>query len=43
MKRLVVGAAVLVAAGWTASAEAADLSYKQRTPYTVNQPLNAYS
>ena len=43
MKRLVVGAAVLVAAGWTASAEAADLNYGQRAPYTVNQPLNGYS
>lgn len=43
MKGLVVGAAALVAAGWTASVEAADLSYGQRAPYTVNQPLNAYS
>lgn len=43
MKRLFVGAAALVAAGWTASAKAADLSYGQRAPYTVNQPLNAYS
>ncbi|MCK1737368.1 porin family protein [Bradyrhizobium sp. 138] len=43
MKRLVVGAAALVAAGWTASAQAADLNYGQRAPYTVNQPLNAYS
>jgi outer membrane immunogenic protein len=43
MKRLVVGAAALVAAGWTASAKAADLNYGQRAPYTVNQPLNGYS
>ncbi|UPJ73952.1 outer membrane protein [Bradyrhizobium sp. 187] len=43
MKRLVVGAAALAAVGWTASAEAADLNYRQRAPYTVNQPLNAYS
>jgi outer membrane immunogenic protein len=43
MKRLVVGATALVAVGWTASAVAADLSYGQRAPYTVNQPLNAYS
>ncbi|MGT2438121.1 outer membrane protein [Bradyrhizobium betae] len=43
MKGFVVGAAALAAAGWTASAEAADLSYGQRAPYTVNQPLNAYS
>jgi outer membrane immunogenic protein len=42
MKRFVVGAAALAAAGWTASAEAADM-YGQRAPYTVNQPLNAYS
>jgi outer membrane immunogenic protein len=40
MKRLVVGLAAVVAAGWTASAEAADLNGR---PYTVNQPLNAYS
>ncbi|BBO02872.1 porin family protein [Bradyrhizobium ottawaense] len=38
-----MGAAALVAAGWTASAEAADMNYGQRAPYTVNQPLNAYS
>lgn len=43
MRGFVVGAAALVAAGWTASAEAADLNYGQRAPYTVNQPLNAYS
>jgi outer membrane immunogenic protein len=43
MKGLVVGAAALAAVGWTASAEAADLNYGQRAPYTVNQPLNAYS
>jgi outer membrane immunogenic protein len=43
MKRLVVGAAALAAVGWTASAEAADLNYGQRAPYTVNQPLNGYS
>jgi outer membrane immunogenic protein len=43
MKRFVVGVAAVVAAGWTASAPAADLNYGQRAPYTVNQPLNAYS
>src|SRR5438309_2890558 len=43
MKRLVVGVAGLAAAGWAASADAADLSYGARAPYTVNQPLNAYS
>jgi outer membrane immunogenic protein len=43
MKRFVVGAVALVAAGWAAGAAAADLNYGQRAPYTVNQPLNAYS
>ncbi|WP_338320198.1 outer membrane protein, partial [Bradyrhizobium ottawaense] len=43
MMRLVVGAAALVAAGGTASAEAADMNYGQRATYTVNQPFNAYS
>lgn len=43
MKRFVLGVAAVVVAGWTASAEAADLNYGQRAPYTVNQPLNAYS
>ena len=43
MKRFVVAAAALVAAGWAAGADAADLNYGQRAPYTVNQPLNAYS
>jgi outer membrane immunogenic protein len=43
MKGLVVGAAALVAAGLTGAAGAADLGYGQRAPYTVNQPLNAYS
>jgi outer membrane immunogenic protein len=43
MKRFVVGAAAVIAASWTASAVAADLNYGQRAPYTVNQPLNAYS
>jgi outer membrane immunogenic protein len=41
MKRLVLGA--LIAAGWTASTEAADLNYLPHGPYTVNQPLNADS
>jgi len=43
MSRIVWGTVVLIAAGWTASAQAADLSYGSRGPYTVNQPLNAYS
>ena len=30
-------------AGLTASAQAADIPYGSRAPYTVNQPLNAYS
>ncbi len=43
MKGFIVGMAALAAAGWTASAEAADMNYGGRAPYTVNQPLNAYS
>ena len=43
MKRLVSGAVALLAAGWTGSAPAADIPYQSRAPYTVNQPLNAYS
>jgi outer membrane immunogenic protein len=42
MKGFVWGALALAVAG-TASARAADLSYGSRGPYTVNQPLNAYS
>ncbi len=41
MKKFLLAVAS-VAAGWTASAQAADL-YAPRAPYTVNQPLNAYS
>ena len=36
-------AAASIAAAWTVSAQAADLPYGSRGPYTVNQPLNAYS
>ena len=43
MSRIVLGAAALIAAGSIASAQAADLSYGSRAPYTVNQPLNMYS
>jgi outer membrane immunogenic protein len=43
MSRIVLGAAALVVAGWTASAQAADLPYAPHAPYTVNQPLNSYS
>jgi len=41
MSRIVLRAVASIAAVWTASAQAADLPY--RAPYTVNQPLNAYS
>jgi outer membrane immunogenic protein len=41
VKRFILGAVAF--AGWTASAQAADLPYGSRAPYTVNQPLNAYS
>jgi outer membrane immunogenic protein len=43
MKRFVSGAVALIALIGTASAQAADFSYGSRAPYTVNQPLNAYS
>ena len=36
-------AAALMTAGLTVSAQAADIPYGSRAPYTVNQPLNAYS
>jgi outer membrane immunogenic protein len=41
MSRIAFGAAALI--GLTVSAQAADLPYGSRGPYTVNQPLNAYS
>jgi outer membrane immunogenic protein len=40
MRRLISGAVALIAAGWTASVEAADLPCGSRAPCTVNQPLN---
>src|ERR1700744_1197536 len=45
MNRIVLGAVAVIAAGWTVSVQAADLpyQYQSRAPYTVNQPLNAYS
>ena len=43
MSRFILRAAALIAAVWTLSAQAADLPYGSRAPYTVNQPLNAYS
>lgn len=42
MKGFVWGTLGLVLAG-TVSAHAADFAYGSRAPYTVNQPLNAYS
>ena len=43
MGRFVLRALALIAVSWTMSAQAADLNYGSRAPYTVNQPLNAYS
>ena len=43
MSRIVLRAVASIAAVWTVSAQAADLPYGSRAPYTVNQPLNAYS
>jgi outer membrane immunogenic protein len=43
MSRVALSAVALIAAGWTASAQAADLPYGSQAPYTVNQPLNFYS
>lgn len=41
MSRIAFGGVALLAA--VSSAQAADLSYGSRAPYTVNQPLNIYS
>ncbi|MGJ4930703.1 outer membrane protein [Bradyrhizobium sp. HKCCYLS2038] len=47
MNRFLVGAAAAAGLGAAAfgsgSAQAADLGYGRQAPYTVNQPLNAYS
>ena len=43
MKRFAVVAAALSLAGMIQPAKAADLSFAPRQPYTVNQPLNAFS
>src|ERR1700682_5599610 len=43
MSRFVFRALALMTAGWTMSAQAADLNDGPRAPYTVNQQLNAYS
>src|SRR3954469_21077669 len=42
MSKLAYAAVACLAAGLT-SAHAADMNYGSRAPYTVNQPLNAYS
>ncbi len=42
MKRVALSAMGLALLGFAADAEAADI-YAPRAPYTVNQPLNAYS
>ena len=43
MKKVSLSTVALMLAGWTTSAQSADLSYSPRGPYTVNQPLNAFS
>lgn len=43
MSKLVLRAVALIATCWTISANAADMNYGSRAPYTVNQPLNSYS
>ena len=43
MTRFVLRVAALMAVASTTSAVAADMNYGSRAPYTVNQPLNAYS
>jgi len=43
MKRLIFGTVMSIVLGWTMLASAADLPYGSRAPYTINQPLNAYS
>jgi outer membrane immunogenic protein len=43
MRRLASGAVALCIGGWVVSADAADFSYAPPQPYTVYQPLNAYS
>jgi outer membrane immunogenic protein len=43
MGRIFLSAVALMATGWTVSAQAADLAYGSRGPYTVNQPLNIIS
>lgn len=42
MSKFAIAAVAIMVAGVT-SAQAADLPYRSQAPYTVNQPLNAYS
>jgi outer membrane immunogenic protein len=43
MSKLAFAAVTAILAGGMATAQAADLPYRSRQPYTVNQPLNGYS
>jgi outer membrane immunogenic protein len=43
MSRVGLGALAVLAAGCSMQAQAADYSYNSRAPYTVRQPLDAYS
>src|ERR1700721_3531223 len=43
MNKIVLGAVALIATGWMASAQAADLSYGAPPPPPPSQPLNMYS
>ena len=43
MTRIACAVVALIAAGWTIQAEAGDLNYGSRAPYTVYQPLNGDS
>ena len=43
MSRVGLGALACLAAACSGQAQAADFNYNSRAPYTVNQPLNAYS
>ena len=43
MSRIVGATVALIAVSWAVQGEAADFNYGSRAPYTVNQPLNAFS
>src|SRR5471030_2991608 len=43
LSRIALAAAACMTACLTVPAQAADIPYESRAPYTVNQPLNAYS